>query len=244
MELPIVQKIKDPDNVKAPKKNIHPHLPNISGVGGGSLLLMISPVKTGKSTIISNLLLSDSMYGQDCFDNVHILSNTIMNDVTSRHLLKVYDVYDKYDDNIINNIVNNQIKFEKEEQPEIAIVLDDCLGSVKREATVNHLASRFRHYNIKLMIISSQKFTNSVSPVVRSNATDVIIGSPFPNKKELSNVASEYGDLFGGEENFLKIYQKATPNRYDFLYLDLQENPPLAYHNFEKVVAVGDTIQE
>ena len=244
MELPIIQKIKDPDFIKPPRKHIHPHLPNISGVGGGSLLLMISPVKTGKSTIISNLLLSESMYGQDCFENVHILSNTIMNDVTSRHLLKVYDVYDKYDDNIINNIVNNQIKFEKEEQPEIAIILDDCLGSVKRESTVNHLASRFRHYNIKLMIISSQKFTNAVSPVIRANATDVIIGSPFPNKKELNNIAIEYGDQFGSADNFIKIYNLATPNRYDFLYLDLQENPPIAYHNFEKVIAIGDNIIE
>jgi hypothetical protein len=36
---------------------IHPHLPQISGPGGGALLLMISPVRTGKSTIISNLLI-------------------------------------------------------------------------------------------------------------------------------------------------------------------------------------------
>lgn len=35
---------------------IHPHLPQIAGPGGGALLLMISPVRTGKSTIISNLL--------------------------------------------------------------------------------------------------------------------------------------------------------------------------------------------
>ena len=48
--------------------------------------------------------------------------------------------------------------------------------------------------------------------------------------------------MFGGTNNFLKIYAIATPNRYDFLHLDLQENPPVAYHNFEKVVAIGDKI--
>lgn len=36
----------------------------------------------------------------------------------------------------------------------------------------------------------------------------------------------------------------ATPEKYDFLYLDLQSNPPLAYHNFEKVIAQGGQHRE
>ena len=48
--------------------------------------------------------------------------------------------------------------------------------------------------------------------------------------------------MFGGMMNFLKIYKIATPNRYDFLHLDLQENPPVAYHNFEKPIAIGEKI--
>jgi hypothetical protein len=48
---------------------------------------------------------------------------------------------------------------------------------------INHLASRYRHFNIKLLIISSQKFTGSVSPIIRANATDVIIGSSFSQSK-------------------------------------------------------------
>ena len=35
------------------------------------------------------------------------------------------------------------------------------------------------------------------------------------------------------------IYRKATPNKYDFLYLDLTENPPVAYKNFTEKIAVG-----
>ena len=37
----------------------------------------------------------------------------------------------------------------------------------------------------------------------------------------------------------LKIYHTATPKKYDFLYLNLTENPPQAWHNFEKMIAVG-----
>ena len=35
------------------------------------------------------------------------------------------------------------------------------------------------------------------------------------------------------------IYRRATPNKYDFLYLDLTSNPPLAYRNFTELIATG-----
>ena len=75
MNVPRVLPIKEPDNVKA--KLHHPHLPKVGcGVpGGGSLLLLISPVKTGKSTLISNMMLNDRFYGQTFFDDAIILSN-------------------------------------------------------------------------------------------------------------------------------------------------------------------------
>ena len=224
---------------------IHPHLPQIAGPGGGALLLMISPVRTGKSTIISNLLLGDDdmmMYNaQDRFHTTTIISNTIANDVTSRFLAKAFDTHDSYSDSIIDGIVELQKSYEKEEQPDIAVILDDCLGSIRREAKINHLASRFRHFNIRLLIISSQNF-RSCSPIIRQNATNVIVGSPFPNQKELGKMAEEYGDVFGGADNWLKIYQKATPNRYDFLHMSFQDNPPKAYRNFEELIAEGPNI--
>lgn len=237
--VPKILPVVEPEGVKA--KYHHPHLPNVGcGVpGGGSLLLLLSPVKTGKSTIISNLFLNENLYGQDFFQDVQIISNTIKNDVTSRFLNKAFNVYDFYSDEIIDGLIERQKSFEKKDQPETALVLDDCLGSIKRESKINHLCSRYRHFNLKLLILSSQKFRGCVSPVVRANATDVIVGSPFPNQKELQAIAEEYGDLFGGADNWLKIYRKATPKKYDFLYMDLQSNPPIAYHNFEKQIATG-----
>ena len=224
---------------------IHPHLPQIAGPGGGALLLMISPVRTGKSTIISNLLLGDSEMGfydaQERFHTTTIISNTIANDVTSRFLAKAFNTHDSYNDMIIDGIVNQQKGFDKEDQPDIAVILDDCLGSIKREARINHLASRFRHFNIKLLIISSQNF-RSCSPIIRQNATNVLVGSPFPNQKELGKMAEEYGDVFGGADNWLKIYKKATPDKYNFLHMDFQSNPPKAYRNFEELIAEGPTI--
>ena len=186
-------------------------------------------------------MLSDQFYGQDFFDRVKIMSNTIMNDDTSRFLKDAFDVEDHYEDRFVDDLISSQNKFDKEDMPSVAVICDDLLGSIRREAKLNHLASRFRHYNIQLLYFSSQNF-RKVSNIIRQNATNVIIGSPFPNQKELGKIAEEYGDMFGGTNNFLKIYAIATPNRYDFLHLDLQENPPVAYHNFEKVVAIGDKI--
>tara|TARA_R100000734_G_C3259784_1_gene58810 strand:+ start:106 stop:402 length:297 start_codon:yes stop_codon:yes gene_type:complete len=68
----------------------------------------------------------------------------------------------------------------------------------------------------------------------------VIVGSPFPNRKELLKVAEEYGDLFGGPEKWIALYKRATPDRYNFIHMDLQSNPPVMYKNFDEVIAVGE----
>ena len=244
-KVPTIVPVKDPDPVPSRHGEIHPHLPQIDGFGGGALVLMISPVRTGKSTIINSLMLGSKEMGfydgQERFDNVSIISNTVANDITSRFMRKAFDTYDSYDDSIIDGIVERQKSYEKEEQPEIALILDDCLGSIKRESKINHLCSRYRHFNIRLLIISSQNF-RACSPIIRQNATNVIVGSPFPNQKELGKMAEEYGDNFGGADNWLKIYRMATPNRYDFLHMDFQSNPPKAYSSFEKLIAEGPNI--
>ena len=236
-EAPSILKVKDPPKEKT--KPLHPHLPQPP-----ALLLMISPIRTGKSTIINNLLLNSQFFGQDFFDEVMCVSPTIYNDKTSRFLKKAFDCYDEYDDAIIDGLIEKQEAYEDpQDRPDIALILDDVIGVIRREAKVNHLASRFRHYNIKLLLMSCQNY-RKVSPIIRSNCTNMIIGSPFPNMKELGKIAEEIGDQFSGPENFLKIYYTATPNKYDFLYLDLQSNPPLAYRNFDEVIAVGGQQRE
>ena len=229
---PKILRVQDPPKEKI--KPLHPHVPEPP-----SLLLMISPIRTGKSTIISNLLLNDDFYGQDHFDEVMCISPTIYNDKTSRFLKKRFDCHDEYSDELIRGLIARQTSFDDpNDRPDVALVLDDIVGMVRREAYLNHLASRFRHYNIKLLLMSSQNY-RVVSPIIRSNTTHMIVGSPFPNSKELGKIAEEIGDQFGGYDNWLKIYHLATPEKYDFLYMDLTSNPPLAYHNFEKVIAVG-----
>lgn len=230
--------VKENPARKKLKRPIHPHLPDIST---GQVGMLISPIKSGKSTLISNLLLNPNFY-KDLFDNVYIISNTINQDDTSRFLRKQFPstIYDNVEDmdSIIGDIINTQSQFTKKEMPFIAIILDDFLG-VKPGSKVFQLASRSRHYNIGLLLFASQ-LLRAVPSVVRANSTFALMGGPQPNQKELIKASEEFGSRYGGEMNYFKLYNKATENPYSFLYLDLQSNPSIAYKNFGEIIYKGN----
>ena len=58
----------------------------------------------------------------------------------------------------------------------------------------------------------------------------------------MDKISQEYSGMFGGDKKFREIYAKATEQRYDFLYLDLQSNPARAFRNFETQLADGDKL--
>ena len=90
-------------------------------------------------------------------------------------------------------------------------------------------------------MFSTQVF-RYVSNVVRQNTTNLIVGSPFPNHKELLKIAEEFGDVVGGQDNWLLIYHTACRERYDFLHMDLQSNPVKCYRNFTDLISEGEHI--
>lgn len=240
MSAPKVLPIKDINEGEG--KKFHPNLPDIGlGVKGkGAVLVLLSPRNTGKSTLAVNLFLNPSMWGDPkspngtAFEEVYILSPTINVDKSSRHLKKVFTTFDQYSPEIIQGIIENQLAMG-DDAPEIAIFIDDSVGLMDKELSM--LATRSRHYNIKLLVISSQKFKGALDPILRVNITDLIVGSPFPNSKDLEAVAEEFGDEYNGKENWLKLYKEATPNKYDFAYMRFT-NPSQFFHNFEKELIV------
>ena len=222
------------------RREIHPNLPDINK---GSLLLLVSPVRTGKSTILSNLLLNPN-FMRDAFDIVYIISNTIHNDDTSRFLKEQFPetIWDNYSDEIIQNIINYQKTFPKKKMPKVALILDDFLG-IKQNSMIYFLASRFRHYNIGLLCMATQ-LLRGVPTVIRQNATHAIFGSPNPNSQEMEKICEEFGNLYEGKDNFLRLYNQAAQKRFDFLYLDLHSNPTKAYRNFGELIYQGKSNEE
>ena len=49
--------------------------------------------------------------------------------------------------------------------------------------------------------------------------------------------------MFNGPENWLQLYKKATPKKYDFAYMKLT-NPPRFFRKFEEELPVKSTAQE
>lgn len=225
--------IKDDPTKHKLKYPIHPNLPDIST---GQLGLLVGKVKSGKGVLISNLLMNKNFY-KDQFDLVYVISPTIYSDKTSRFLREQFPntIFDKYSDKIIEDIIKYQESFPKEERPFIAVIADDIVGSLSNSISnkpysLYSLLARYRHYNIGLMLIATQNL-RSVPAIARANASFVML-SRTSNQKELEKITEEFGDSFGSQKNFLKLYNEATREPYSWAYLNFNENPPLFYKNF------------
>jgi len=235
--VPKVLKVKD-ETPSEKFADIHPNLPSMP-----SLCLIIGSVRSGKSNLLVNYFCNPHFY-KDKFDVVKFVSTTLHTDNKGKILSKHFDCMDHYEDNIIENIKQSQSQYEnKEDRPTYALVMDDVLTKdFKKTNQVSFFSTRFRHY-IDFYIIAVQSF-RAVSGMIRNNAQDVIICKQ-QNIKELEKIAEEYGDMVGGHDNFIKLYEEAHKDRYSFLYLKLSENPAEAYIRHEtKIWPTRDTEEQ
>ena len=210
------------------RRPIHPMLPNCNR---GASLLICSSQNSGKSNLLVNLLINSNFY-KDAFDDVYIFSSNINNDQTTKKLKEAFPAtcFDSFDEGKLRRILEHQKSMNDEERPAIAIILDD-IQDVKCKSPFFALASNFRHQGVALLCYSVQKFT-MVPPIVRSQITNLLVGTNSCH--QLKQMAMEYQDAVGGEENFLKAHRIAVPKRYNFLYCDFANYPCKMYRNFEE----------
>lgn len=236
MEGPKVKKVIDLED-KGKYKQVHPHLPQPP-----FLLLMCGSVRSGKTNALVGLLRDEEMYGDDYWDIVKIYSNSIYNDPKGKYLMDAFDVEDGYKDSYIDSFIKSQKQHERENMPTALLVFDDIINKdFKKNNSISFLASRFRHIETSI-IIAVQQF-RAISPIIRANATDIMImrQQSAGKKGELAKITEEYSDLAGSEEQFLKYYNYAINDQpYSFLYIDAQQNPAKFYLRFEKLIGNGD----
>jgi hypothetical protein len=235
-----IQEEEDEGKVKRP---IHPNLPNIYK---GQLICIVAPIRSGKSVTWNNLLLNDSFYN-DLFPNdaVHIVSNTISSDSTSRFAYQKFknNCHEIYSDKIIRDLIKRQkAKIEnKEDDTSFALILDDLLGQFPKNGRKGmeaiNFATRFRHYVKKpdpcLVLYSTQRYFD-LNPVVRNNCTSMLISGNIKSQKELEQISHDFADTFGGIDKFNEMLSEVRKEPFNWLYLRLDKNPPQAFKNFQQ----------
>jgi len=219
-------------NIRRP---VHENLPDIQK---GANTLIVSSVRSGKSNLLVNLLLNSNFY-KDAFDDVYIFSSTIHQDQTSRKLEEAFPAttYDSFDENKLLRILEHQQSYDDpEDRPAIALILDD-LPPLKANSLFFQIASRYRHYGIGLLLYSVQNF-KMVSPIVRNNATNLILGTL--NSAQVAQIGETFQDNIGDKEIFKKLHRQAVPERFNFLHAHLDRYPAEVFQNFDRLIYKAD----
>lgn len=208
--------------------------PRFFDLNTGGCVLHVAPPKSGKSVLITNLILNPNFDLINKLDIVHIYSPTITaGDQSTRHLYEQMPgtIYKDYSDKHLQSILNQQLSFPKSQRPKIAIFFDDFITfpNLTKNSLVFKLATNYRHFNVKLIYLASQYY-KAVPVSVRSCINYAIIGRNS-NKKELDKMNEELGSVY--DNQFLRLHKQATNDPYSFLYLRLYDNPSAtAYKNF------------
>jgi hypothetical protein len=217
------------------KRKLDPRLPGATedGLYRPALVVIQAPVRSGKSNLVTSMLYQDNLM-RGVFDEIYYISPTVMNDDTTWAIRKDNDVIKIAEhleeiDLILQSLVEIQKSKSDEERDHTLIVLDDMLGLIKTagQSYFSTLCSKYRHWKIS-MWVCVQNF-RSLPPTCRFNASHYIIFKTN-NRKELGKMEEE----FEGNFPFLELYEYATDERFQFLYLDLQEVN--AYKNFDELI--------
>lgn len=194
---------------------------------------LIAPTKSGKSTVIANLLKNSLMgYNDGVFSEIYYISPTIPFDKTLKSIFddeEIIKITDEDDlihlDSILGELIKSQKQKDEEDREHILIILDDCLDYLKKSKKLDSLPSYSRHF--KISIIITTQIYNALPVKLRKNVSGVIVGRIY-NKKDLENIEEEIGCNF---HDFKTNYEKATEEPYSFLFIDNREMK--LYKNFE-----------
>ena len=213
---------------------IDPRLPDIPGV-----MLLIMKVKSGKSNLMSWMLLSEQTLGgkTPIFDLIYIISPTAKIDKSSQAYFReefeeriiVFDDLDNLDP-FLRDILEYQESFDiksedpDERPPRVGIFFDDICGYLKRNSLVTHLFTRYRHYNLSLFC--ANQTCRDLPTAVRSQATSVWLSSCY-SIVERAKILDEWGDLY--KNKLEPVWDYCCKERFNYCYLKLDDVEPRVY---------------
>ena len=107
--------------------------------------------------------------------------------------------------------------------PSSLIIIDDSIGTqlfgLNRKNPLVNFYIRARHYGCS--IILSTQYWNSLNKAIRANATFLAL---FKNKdkKQLNSIYEEVASNITFDD-FIRMFEDATEDKYSFLYIDLEK---------------------
>ena len=242
--IPIIKPHKSVEyQFKQSKYDVAPRIPFSQVIVGKS--------GSGKTILLQNMIL-DIYAG--CFERIYIFSASINVDSVwhpvkkyIKDVLKVDDekekiYYDDFHKEDLENILNLQYKISKFQKDNnyktlysTLIVIDDFVDQVsfsKHNSMLNALYIRGRHFGVNV-ISSSQKF-NGISTIIRINSRQLFFFK-ITNYREIMSLVEELSALLikkkimnnninDAKKTLLEIYEKATEEKYSFLFVNLLEN--------------------
>ena len=218
-----------------------PGVPQLTG--GGARVILCSPGGSGKTCILANLLTQKQGW-RGCFERIYVFSPTCGDggdatwQVVKRYQTNVLKVgiheklfFTEWSETDLQNIIDRQEAVTMIQKRRgmrklyaICIVLDDFADRpdiARHSRALQTLFIRGRHFCITT-ILSTQVW-RVLSPVIRKNATDVLLGH-LRNQFELESVGEEVSALVPeGKKGFLKLYHFCTKERYSFLNCKLND---------------------
>jgi len=204
--------------------------------------LLIAPPKSGKSNLIGNFLCNSNFYGLDYWDEIIYFSPTADVDKTTKSFLKKMDNVTQISDHdslknmnyLIREIIREQLDDRERRK---LLVFDDCVGYFDKSDALGDLSTRYRHYNLSVLICSQQY--RKIPLILRNCATSLIFFN-LNNDKEFDKIFDEFGHSFGMD--FLSVVIPHLKEPYSFIYLNKEDQK--VYSNFNKLLIDKDKERE
>jgi len=189
---------------------------------GGGCLQIFSPPGSGKSNFLVNLFLQENLL-KDVFDGgLYFISPSAESDLTSEALCDYADfVETEMTEELLAGIYQNIMSVPKEERQLSCIIFDDCMGSraMRQHTLLNKMIAQNRH--MKTLFVFSTQSVKSINPNLRSCCSHSLIFYQ-PSQKQMADI-TELHSFFGGEEEFIQNYKRATTPKYGFMLNDWRD---------------------
>ena len=234
--------------------------------------IVVGPSGSGKSILLQNMILDiyrDCFSRIFVFSaSIHVDSVWHpVKDYIEKHLHvdtkreKVY--FDEFHKEDLEEILEQQYKINQYQKDHnfkqlfaTLVLVDDFVDQVsfsKHNSMLNALYIRGRHFGVNV-VSSSQKF-NSLSTIIRVNSRQLFFFK-MRNYREIQSMVEELSALLikknllkddknihNSKNTLLEIYEKATEERFSFLFVNLMESDinRVFMVRFEKRIIVDDS---